>query len=81
MGRAYEIKFAVPADYDPTKLFRRLPSPIDRQAMTEIYNYAIEADGFYFVDHLVNRDVAAVALRSFLGEALRLADPVEVTEP
>lgn len=81
MGREYKIKFAVPVGYEPASLFRRLPSPIDRQAMTEIYNYAIEADGFYFVDHLVDGEVAAVALRSFLDEALGLADSVEVIEP
>lgn len=49
--------------------------------MTEIYDYAIEADGFYFVDHLADREVAAVALRSLLDEALGLADSVEVVEP
>ena len=81
MGIEYKIKFAVPIDYDPGSLFRKLPSPIDRRAMAEIYNYSIEADGFYFVDNLVDRDVAAVALRSFLDEALRLAHSVEITEP
>jgi len=29
--------------------------------MAEIFNDSIEAAGFYFVDHLVDRDVAAVA--------------------
>ena len=77
MGREYKIKFAVPVDYKPANLLRRLPSP----AATESYSYAVEADGFYFVDHLVNRDVAAVALQVLLDEALRIADPVEVTEP
>ena len=81
MGIEYKIKFAVPDDYDPTTLFRRLPSPIDRRAMAEIYNYSIEADGFYFVDHLVDPAVAAVALRRFLDEALRLSNSVVVTEP
>lgn len=81
MGVEYKIKFAVPVDYDPGSLFRKLPSPIHRRAMAEIYNYAIEADGFCFVDHLVDRDVAAVALRYFLDEALRLAPSVEITEP
>jgi hypothetical protein len=81
MSIEYKIKFAVPNDYDPAALFRSLPSPIDRRAMAEIYNYAIKADGFYFVDHIVDPAVAAVALRSFLDEALRLSDSVEVTEP
>ena len=81
MGREYKIKFIVPVGYEPGRLLRRLPSTIDRQAMTEIYNYAIEADGFYFNDQLVDREVAAVALRVFLDEALSLADSVEITEP
>jgi len=49
--------------------------------MAEIYNYSIEADSFYFVDHLVDPAVAAVALRSFLDEALRLSNSVEVAAP
>lgn len=81
MGREYKIKFAVPADYDAAPLFQRLPEPIERKKMAEIYNYAIEADGFYFVDHLVNRGVAAVALQCFLDEALRFAPAIEITEP
>lgn len=81
MGIEYKIKFAVPDDYDPAALFRRLPSPVDRRAMAEIYNYSIEPDGFYFVDHLVEPAVAAAALRGFLDEALRFSNTVEVTEP
>jgi hypothetical protein len=80
MGIEYKIKFVVPTDYDPASLFQRLPSPIDRRAMAEIYDYSIEADGFYFVDHLVDRAVAAVALRSFLDEALRFSHSVEISE-
>jgi hypothetical protein len=68
-------------DYDPATLFRKLPSPIARRAMAEIYNYSIEADGFYFVDHLVDASVAAVAPRCFLDEALRVSRSIEVTEP
>ena len=81
MGIEYKIRFAVPPDYNPGPLFQKLPSPIHRRAMAEIYNYAIEADGFYFVDHLVDRGVAAVALRSFLDEALRLVPSVEIVAP
>lgn len=81
MGIEYKIKFAVPVAYDPTSLFRQLPSPISKAAMAEIYNYSIEPDGFYFVDQLADRKVAAVALRCFIDEALRLAPSVEITEP
>jgi len=81
MGIEYKIKFTVPTDYEGTALFRKLPSPISRPATNEIYNFSIEADGFYFVDHLVDRGVAAVALRCFLDEALQLSGSVEVFEP
>lgn len=80
MGIEYRIKFAVPADYEPASLFQRLPSPIDQWATAEIYNYSIEPDGFYFADHLVDRAVAAIALRSFLDEALRFSHSVEISE-
>ena len=60
MGNEYKLQFKVPENYDPAALFKRLPSPIQRSTMTEIYNYTIERDGFYFIDHLVNDAVAAV---------------------
>lgn len=81
MGMEYKIRFAVPVDYDPAALLRRLPSPIDRRSTVAIYSYSIETDGFYFVDHLVDANVAAVALRRFLDEALGLSDSIEITEP
>jgi hypothetical protein len=81
MGREYRIKFAVPGNYDPTALQRKLPSPGNSAALGESYRYVIEPDGFYFVDHLVDRAVAAVALQCLLDEALGLADVVELTEP
>ncbi|MDI9853895.1 hypothetical protein [Comamonas sp. 17RB] len=81
MGREYKIKFAVPGNYDATALQQKLPSPIHSAAQGDSYQYAIEPDGFYFVDHLVDRTVAAVALRCLIDEALGLTDTVELTEP
>lgn len=81
MGREYKIKFSVPSDYDPSALQRKLPSPTSSATTDESYHYAIEPDGFYLVDHLVDRTVAAVALQCLLDEALGLADVVELTEP
>lgn len=80
MGIEYKIKFTVPDDFNPSSLFERLPSPIARGRMHEIYNYSIEPDGFYFVDHLVNQEVASFALRRFIDEALRHGQSVEVVE-
>lgn len=81
MGIEYKIKFAVPLDFNPSALFEKLPSPVARERMAEIYNYAIELDGFYFVDRLVNREVAAVALRVFIDEALTHAPSIQIFEP
>jgi hypothetical protein len=81
MGIEYKIKFAVPPEFDPSSLFKKLPSPIARGLPAEIYNYAIAPDGFYFVDHLVNQQVASVALRKFIDEALRHAPAIEIIEP
>ncbi len=81
MGREYKIKFAVPDSYDPVALQRKLPSPIHSAAQGDSYQYAIEPDGFYFVDHLLDRTVAAIALQCLIDEALGLTNAVELTEP
>ena len=81
MGYEYKIACAPPKDEDLAILFSRLPSPIDRKSMREIYNYRIEEDGFYFVDYLVSCDVAAVALRVFLDAALSTTEKVTISEP
>ena len=81
MGMEYKIKFSVPAGYDSSALFKKLPSPIDRASMTEIYNFKIEQDGFYFVDHLVNDQVASVAFKRFVNEALSHGGSVQIVEP
>ena len=81
MGIEYKIRFSVPENYDPSTLFKNLPSPIERSSMTEIYNYKIEKDGFYFIDHLVNDAVAAVAFKQFVNEAMRLSEHVQLHEP
>ena len=80
MGIEYSIKFIPPDDYFPTALFERLPSPIDKNKMPEIYNYAIKKDGFYFIDNLVNQSVASVAFRLFIDEALKNSRVVQISE-
>ncbi len=81
MSIEYKIKFNVPRGYDSSALFRKLPSPINKPTMTEIYNFRIEPDGFYFVDHLVNDQVAAVAFKKFVNEALGYGDSIQIVEP
>lgn len=41
MGIEYKIACAVPTDYDASRLFERLPNPIERRAMAEIYDYKL----------------------------------------
>ncbi len=79
MGQEYRINWEQPADYNPAKMLQKLPSPISA-AMTEIYNYSVDNDGFYFVDHLVDRAVAGCAMKTFIDEALCYTDSVEILE-
>lgn len=81
MGIEYKIKFAVPANYDPSALLKKLPDPIEDPSLPDIYSYTIEHDGFYFVDHLVNQAVASFALRRFIDEALMYSERIEIVEP
>ena len=46
--------------------------------MSEIFNYRIEKDGFYFVDSSVDTAVASVAIRLFVDEALKFGNSVEI---
>lgn len=80
MGKEYRIKFVVPVDYNPANLFKNLPNPIHRQTMSEISNYKIEKDGFYFSDALVDSNVSSVAFRQFVEEALKHSKSIEIVE-
>ena len=78
MGREYKIKCVVPGNSKVAAMFRRLPSPIHRNPLAEIYNYRIEADGFYFIDHLVDTQTASVALLIFIDIALDSNQSIEI---
>ncbi len=80
MGREYKIKCRIPGSSELTAMFHRLPSPIHQQPLTEIYNYKIEADGFYLIDHLVDTKTASVALRIFIDAALVSNQTIEISE-
>jgi len=80
MGKEYKIRFQVPSGYSPQNLFTKIPSPIHRRTMTEIYNYRIENDGFYFSDSLVDSKVASIAFRLFIDEALTQSETIEIVE-
>ncbi len=61
-------------------MFRGLPSPIHRAPLAEIYNYKVEAEGFYFIDHLVDTKTASVAFRLFIDAALLANQTIEISE-
>lgn len=63
------------------QLLRKLPPPFHRPQMQEIYNYRVDDDGYYLIDHLIDRSVAATAFQVFLDAALSNAESVAVIEP
>jgi hypothetical protein len=69
MKKEYKIEWQMPKEYNPSALLQNLPSPISNK-MTEIYNYSVEADGFYFLDNLVDQRTAGHAMKLFIDEAL-----------
>ena len=81
MGREYKIVCAPLQGAELAAMLRKLPSPIKRPQMTEVYNYRVESDGYYVVDHLVDRQVTAVALQLFIDAALTSGDSAEIVEP
>ena len=80
MGKEYKIKCVVPGKAEIGAMFQRLPSPIHRNPLAEIYNYKIQADGFYFIDHLVDTETASAALRIFIDAALGSNQSIEISE-
>lgn len=81
MGREYQIKCEPLKDEPLAALLRKLPSPIAKPKIQEIYNYRVEVDGYYLVDHLVDRRVAAQALQIFIDAALSSSNSVAIQEP
>ncbi|XCN75041.1 MAG: hypothetical protein Q3M24_10010 [Candidatus Electrothrix aestuarii] len=77
MGLEYKITFEVPDDYDPSSVIKKLPSPISSN-MTEIYNYSVEEDGFYFLDNLVDQIVAAYAMKLLIDESLAYSESIKI---
>lgn len=78
MGIEYTIEFVVPDHYDRSVLERKLPDA--RHAPRPPYDYVVEPYGFYFVDHLVDAEIAALAFKRLIDEALRHGDRVQIRE-
>ena len=81
MGREYKISCVPLKDAALSAMLRKLPSPIKRPQMEEIYNFCVEKDGYYLVDRLVDRPTAAIALQLFVDAALSNNDNVAISEP
>jgi hypothetical protein len=80
MGKEYKIKCAIPSKEQVAALFLKLPSPIHSERLTEIYNYRIDPDGFYFVDRLTDSTTASAAFRMFIDTALNANEFIEISE-
>ena len=81
MGREYKILCTPVEGAALQRLLQGLPPPFNRPQMQEIYNFQVEEDGYYFVDRLVDRSVAAAGLQMFLDAALSTGQTVVVIEP
>ena len=77
MRQEYKIEWQIPKNYEPWDVLQTLPSPISKE-MTEIYNYSVEDDGFYFLDNLIDQTVAGLAMKLFIDEALKHVDKVSI---
>lgn len=44
------------------------------------YDFALEADGFYFIDHLGDASTAALAMRVLIDAALSITPSVQISE-
>jgi hypothetical protein len=80
MGREYKIQCIPPKDAALAVLLRKLPSPIQRPQIREIYNFRVDADGYYLIDHLVDRATSALALQIFVDAALSTSDRVTIVK-
>ena len=81
MGREYKITCTPLRDSALLQMLRKLPSPVQRPKMLEIYNYRVEDDGYYLIDHLVKRSTASSALLIFIDAALSMGQSITITEP
>lgn len=79
MGIEYKIRFELPRHYDRSKVEAKLPDAAG--VAGAIYGYAVEPDGFYFIDHLVAPDIAAMDFRRLVDEALLHGPLVQILEP
>ena len=80
MGIEYKIRFPVPQGFGTEQLQHRLPASEAAPGRMPAYDFALEADGFYFIDHMGDAAVVARALRVLIDEGLRHGAAVQISE-
>ena len=70
MGIEYKIRFRVPPEFSGGPLAKRLPDATIPGSNWVEYEYGLEPDGFYFVDHCGKRETSSIAFRCLVDEAL-----------
>ena len=80
MGIEYKIHFPVPQGFDTQAVQRRLPVVQTTPGQMPDYGFVLEADGFYFIDHMGDAAVVARALRVLIDEGLRHGAAVQISE-
>ncbi|MDR0214719.1 MAG: hypothetical protein LBJ15_12025 [Comamonas sp.] len=80
MGIEYKIRFPIPLGFGIEQLQRKLPASEVASGQMPAYDFTLEADGFYFVDHLNDASISALAMRVLIDEALRVTPSVQISE-
>ena len=79
MGFEYRIRFSVPAGMTRESIAQTLPDPTIAGSVWLAYDYAVEADGIYFLDN-GRSDVSSVAFRRLVDAALGSGERVVIEE-
>ena len=78
MGIEYNIKFNIPANFDFDKFKTKLNNPVENN--WPAFNLDMNESGFYFCDHTGQQEVAALALRKIIDEALSYSQSITIEE-
>jgi hypothetical protein len=74
----YLQSICTPPNFTKTPEYDRLPSPIKRPEIKEIYNYRVEKDCIYVFDRRVEERTVGLALKVFLDAAFTSNKSVKI---
>ena len=77
MGFEYRIRFVVPAGMTKESIGRKLPDPTIPNSTWVAYDYTLDDEGIYFLDH-GRSDASSIAFRRLVDEALGHGERVVV---